>query len=639
LARGEEWLPLDLSDPALKAPVVEKDADAEVIFWDVRLDDHLIDGLAFYNYLRIKVFTERGRALESKVDITFAGNFQIENIAARTIKPDGTIVDLNRDDIFDRTIVKLGGAKVKAKSFAMPGVEVGSIIEYRWHEIRPQRIAYYIRLPFQRDIPVRHVTYHFRPSARVRGAMRLAYFHMPPTDLMKEKNNFYSLTMTSVPAFREEPHMPPEDEVRPWMLVYYVRAGTPINKEKFWQDLGKQAYEIFKPSIKVNDEVRRAAREAVGSATTDEEKLQRLFDYCRRKIKNVNSLSSGMTAEERADRKQNKSPEDTLKSGEGNGFEINALFAALAAGAGCDARIILLSDRSDTFFDPGFPDPYFLSLISIAVKVGDKWRFLDPGSEYVSYGMLRWQEEGEDALVPDPSTPFFLNTPMSPPEESKETRSANLRLTQEGTVEGDVRIEYTGHLAVAMKKTNDDESPIQREQTLRDAVKKQMATAELSDVHIENVTDPVKPFVYVYHVRVPGYAELTGKRIFLQPAFFQHGLGPVFSARDRKNNIYFAYPWSEQDEVTIELPGGYALESLDALDPISTGGISECKSGVYIQKDGREITYRRSFLFGVGGSVFFLVNRYSQLKDYFDLLHHQDNYTIPLKQTATGSPN
>jgi hypothetical protein len=46
-----------------------------------------------------------------------------------------------------------------------------------------------------------------------------------------------------------------------------------------------------------------------------------------------------------------------------------------------------------------------------------------------------------------------------------------------------------------------------------------MSTAELSDIRIENVTDPVKPFVYAYHVRVPGYAQRTGKRLFLQPAF------------------------------------------------------------------------------------------------------------------------
>ena len=55
-------------------------------------------------------------------------------------------------------------------------------------------------------------------------------------------------------------------------------------------------------------------------------------------------------------------------------------------------------------------------------------------------------------------------------------------------------------------------------------IKAQMSTAELSDIRIENVTDPVKPFIYAFHVKVPGYAQRTGKRLFLQPAFFQRGL-------------------------------------------------------------------------------------------------------------------
>jgi len=61
LARGDDWLPIDLTDPALKCLVVEKDADAEVIFWEVRLDDDPKVGRVFSQYVRIKVFTERGR--------------------------------------------------------------------------------------------------------------------------------------------------------------------------------------------------------------------------------------------------------------------------------------------------------------------------------------------------------------------------------------------------------------------------------------------------------------------------------------------------------------------------------------------------------------------------------------------------
>ena len=53
LAGGDDWRPIDPADLALKAPVVEKDADAEALFWEVRVDDSQQEELALKNYIRI----------------------------------------------------------------------------------------------------------------------------------------------------------------------------------------------------------------------------------------------------------------------------------------------------------------------------------------------------------------------------------------------------------------------------------------------------------------------------------------------------------------------------------------------------------------------------------------------------------
>src|SRR5260370_10715824 len=211
------------------------------------------------------------------------------------------------------------------------------------------------------------------------------------------------------------------------------------------------------------------------------------------------------------------------------------------------------------FMDKSLPDKYFIQTYDIAVRVGETWRFYDPASTYVPLGMLRWQEEGEQALLSDPKEPAWIATPLSPPDKSLQKRFASLRLSEDGTVEGDVRVEYYGHFAVEKKNFNDGDSPAQREETLRTLVKEQMSTAEVSDIKIENVTDPVKPFIYQYHIRVPAYAQKTGKRIFLQPAFFEHGKSPLFPTSNRKHDVYFHYPCSERDESPIQIPPDYAL--------------------------------------------------------------------------------
>src|SRR5215213_8587913 len=639
-AAGDEWKPIEASHLSLKTSTVEKEADAEALFWEVRIDDNPEGDLIFNHYVRVKVFTERGRESQSKIDLPFGniygGQTKIQDIAARTIKPDGSIVELKKEDVFERTIVKISGLKVKARSFAMPAVEPGCIIEYRWREVHVNRDANYIRLQFQRDIPVQRVQYLVKPMSYPGATFNSITLHGHSSPWVKEKNGFYSTTMSDMPAVHEESRMPPEDEVKTWMLVYYQRATEKPDPEKYWLDVAKLYYEENKSLIKANDEVKQLAGTLTANAKNDDEKLARIFEFCRTKIKNTSNDASGLTPDERAKLKDNKNPGDTLKRGMGTGGNIDLLFAALANASGLDARIVLAPDRGDLFFDKRIPNSYFINPQNIAVNVGGTWKFFNPGYNYIPFGMLRWQEEGEAALITDPRQPVWVTTPMSSHDKSKVKRTATLKLSDDGTLEGDVSIEYTGHFAIERKEEMDEESDTQREERFKEEIKDQMSAAEITNIKIENVTDHVKPLVYSYHVRFPGYAQRTGKRLFLQPAFFQHGVGPLFVTTARKYPIYFHYPWSEEDQVEIEVPKGYALDNAESPAPFGSGAISEYKPSLAVTTDGKSLVYNRSFYFGGGGTILFQTDVYGPLKSYFDLLHTQDNHSIALKQAATN---
>src|SRR2546429_4990112 len=57
---GDDWRPVTPEDLAMKTPVVEKGADAEAIFWEIKIDDDQ-QGLILTHYVRIKIFTDRGK--------------------------------------------------------------------------------------------------------------------------------------------------------------------------------------------------------------------------------------------------------------------------------------------------------------------------------------------------------------------------------------------------------------------------------------------------------------------------------------------------------------------------------------------------------------------------------------------------
>jgi hypothetical protein len=81
------------------------------------------------DYFRIKILTEEGRK-HADIEIPFLkGEGNVVNIRARTIRPDGSIVNFDRK-AFEKSLVKRSGFKYLAKTFTLPDVQVGSIIEY-----------------------------------------------------------------------------------------------------------------------------------------------------------------------------------------------------------------------------------------------------------------------------------------------------------------------------------------------------------------------------------------------------------------------------------------------------------------------------------------------------------------------------
>ena len=57
------------------------------------------------------------------IDLTDGDRGGIVDVAGRTIKADGTILELDKKAVYKRDLVRAGGRSRKAISFAMPGVE------------------------------------------------------------------------------------------------------------------------------------------------------------------------------------------------------------------------------------------------------------------------------------------------------------------------------------------------------------------------------------------------------------------------------------------------------------------------------------------------------------------------------------
>jgi hypothetical protein len=211
-----------------------------------------------------------------------------------------------------------------------------------------------------------------------------------------------------------------------------------------------------------------------------------------------------------------------------------------------------------------------------------------------------------------------------------------LTLNEEGRLEGQVVLEYTGHVGADRRETFDGDSPLQREETLRSEVKERNSSAEISEIRFENMADPFQPLRIAYTLKIPRYAQRTGKRIFLQPAVFQQGLPPRFPAGLRRYPIYFRYPWSEADRVTIRLPQGYIAESPASPAVFEPGKMLRYECGFETSPDAGVVAFKRRLEIGREGRIYAEAGNYQGVRHAFETIQERDSVSISVRQpTAT----
>lgn len=639
LAVETAWLPLTDAEREQKAPKIDKTAGAEALFWRVHVWDEVMSSdwqRHRVTYARVKVFNEEGKKKVSSIEIPYGNNISVTSIEARTIQPNGAIVPLKKEDIHDREVIRLGGFRRKVKSFAMPAVEPGAIIEYRIREVHFKQNIRYLRAQMQQEYPIQKITYFVKPLSRdyIDLGMRVWPFNCKNSPLEQGMNGFTATSVENLPAFQEESYMIGEANVRAWILFLYMESDR-RDPKKYWEKRGKEIYTNLRQSLKVNDEIKQAAAKAVEGATTEQQKVLALISYVRTNLRGF--FDASVSDSERAKvikslpKDRARTSAEIFKTGLGTSDELNTLFAAMAQAVGLEARPALVGDRDGIIFDPSYADSFFLNNIDMAVKIDGKWRLFDATTHTLPSNMISWREEGTQALVSDPKAPTFIPTPFSPPGDSVSMHRANFQLSEDGALEGDVQMYYTGHAAADRRESKIGDAPDKQQEEVKELLTRPFPSAEVTAIKLENVDNSNQVLTYSMHVRIPGYAQRTGKRLLFSPMFFQQGDSPRFSASQRKYPIAFRYAWREDDEIRYKLPAGFKIDNGENPGSLNFGppGAYELKMG--LTADGTFVV-NRVLEFGRGGAIMFDSKAYPSLKSVFDEFHRRDGTIISLKQ-------
>src|SRR5258708_7725693 len=333
---------------AMKSVAMAPGAAAVILDWVQRSDDV---NFQRSEYVRIKIFTDEGRKY-GDVEIPYEPKlWDVRRLEARVTMPDGSIVPFN-GKIYDKTVYKTGGTHVVSKTFGIPGLQPGCILEYRYDMTMRDKYVIDSRFTLQHTLPALHVLVWERAYEKQFTSYFL-FKGLPAGKHPTRIGDHFELELENVPAFEKERYAPPEKELKPWVNFFYIE-GTVIDPVVFWSNQGQLlTSQIEKFVGKGGGAVAAEANAAVSGAATSEAKLRKLYARAQR-IRNL-PFQDEKTPAEQPSLKENKSADDALGNGYGTSSDISRTFASLARAAGFDANHIRVPERDEALLSHSLP--------------------------------------------------------------------------------------------------------------------------------------------------------------------------------------------------------------------------------------------------------------------------------------------
>ena len=620
---------------AMKSEPLAPGAPAIILYRQVDRDDN---GTTSHeeNFVRIKIFTEEGRKY-ANVEIPFVkGQDNVVNVKARTIRPDGSVVNSD-GKVFEKSLVKSRGVKYLAKTLTLTDVQPGSVIEYSYTYDFTEHLIFDSHWILSEDLFTKRAVFSLKPynSPYNRLSVRWMWQGLPPgTDLPKESpDHVIRLEARNIPAFQTEDFMPPANELK--ARVDFIYSDDPNDKDPdvFWKNVGKKRYADLDHFIDKRNAMQQAVAQIVTPQDPPEEKLKKLY-YRVQQLRNTSYEAAKTEQEEKREQtKKTVNVEDIWSRGYGNGLQLTWLYLALVRAAGLEADGVWVASRNAYFFSPKVEvDSHRLNANLVVVKLTGREILCDPGAKFTPFGLLPWYETGVAGLRLDKDGGTWIKTPLPSPSASTVERKASLLLNESGDLEGKLTITYTGLEAVGRRNEERNEDEAGRKKFLEDSIKRSIPAA--TDPTLTNQPDwnnSATPLVAEFTLKIPGWASPTGRRVLLPVGLFSAQEKHLFDHAGRTHPIYMEFPFQQVDDITVTVPTGWQIANLPPEH----------------KQDGHIITYSLTMSNESGGlrlkramTVDFLLldkQYYTALRTFFQGVKTSDDQQIVLQPAAKSA--
>lgn len=559
------WPEITEQERGLKSVPQDPEADG-VILRRTRDGKIVTEGRSPVNALdyhwRLKVLNERGKRL-AEVHIPSHKYSRVEGIEARTVKPDGTIVPVAADQIFEKLVEKGRGYKHTEYVFNFPAVEPGSILEYRYRRRWEGFFGLVYIEPWHFAGPeftlLSRVTQAVPGDASYRLLCNQCANPEPETAPWKEgktKGKRLILEMKNVPAYKEELMMPPEADASPrmemvlrsWINYEWEALGRMDDLFTDWDSVAKYTRYYYQKTYKLDDV---AVKQAVASWTQGlsdpNDRIKAVFRHVQEDFRYVpyddvygqTSSIAGMLKKKAADNEE----------------KAVLLIAALRS-MGVQANLALVVGKHKAKLHPTYPSLSQFSHVIVAVLQPDgSALWLDPTVTYAPFGFMPWQDSGAAALYITDDGSALINLP-SKDEISASRYEITLKPRTDGKADLEVVAEYEGEDAIEKRQDLVPAADSARTSYLEEWLREARPGAALRSHQFENLEAIDKPLRIRMVIEAPELVTRADDLMLVRACALEcEDVNPI-SRAERLHPFYVDIGWNDGQTVTVVPPAG-----------------------------------------------------------------------------------
>jgi hypothetical protein len=438
-----------------------------------------------------------------------------------------------------------------------------------------------------------------------------------PVKQTERSTTSYTWEIANLPAMESEYASPNWMEITPTLCLgpeEFEVEGYQGNM-KTWQDFGKFVFALKAGKDVLPDAVKQKVHQLTDAVSDPKEKVRILYEFMQQNTHYI-SVQLGIGGWQPFDAKY------VAERKYGDCKALSNYMYSLLKEAGIKSYYTLVKAGSSShYLVDDFPSSQFNHVIlCVPQKTDTVW--LECTSQTLPAGYLSGFTADRSVLLVDEEGGKLVRTPKYRKKDNLQSRVTEAAVDAEGNLTAVINTQYRAQQMDELESMVNDLSKDKVMKILKSEL--DLPTYDVSKFEYREEKSAMPSIYETLDLVSPNYAQVSGKRIFINPNIMNRSRRRLHAEDNRKYDIVTAYEYEDVDSTEIKIPAGYQPEA------ITPGTIVDSKFGRYaatVHVENNKIVYSRRLEKFSGR---WPATMYGDLVNFYEQLYKADNSRIVL---------